>query len=96
MSALPAFSERFQKMLFLHRAAWAVEEAGEGVARAVAGRNGVGEAGVVGIGHWKRVCIRFGFRRSGRAGIARDLPECMGAVGEMGRVLESLQVVEQQ
>ena len=45
----------------LHCAAWAVEETGEQVAKLVAGRDAVGEAGVVLVGHLKRVCIRISF-----------------------------------
>ncbi len=77
-------------------AAWATEEASEGVAGVVAGRDRVGVAGVVGIGHWNRVCIRLGFLRSDLAGLTRGLPECMGALGETAGVLDSLQIVERQ
>lgn len=80
----------------MHCATGAEEEAGEGVAREVAGRDGVGEVGVVGIGHWKKVCIRLSFVRSNLAGPTGDLPECMGALGETGRVWDSLQIVERQ
>jgi len=77
-------------------AAGAVEEAGEGVAWEVAGRDGVGVAEVVRVGHWKKVYIRLGFLAIGWAGITRGLPECMEAPGETGRVWDSLQVVERQ